>query len=414
MNTILGSQLKDNFFIVYSVFAGFFLLGLYVFLLDYLQLAYMHAGLILILLYSVFFDVNHFFPTYSRVFLDKAYFSRNKGWLIYSLIFIVAAPLIISWIFSTGERERFLFMVFFRRFVLVLGFYHLVKQNWGFMAIYKKQAGEKKTKINWDLLALLSGSFIALLLMSIKDPIWFPGTETILFSPQPNQKEYIVSFWYKLTYLCLGMAIFFAMIALFVKQTQVRDPAKSLAMYCVVVAGMIVSTLKFGAETTLTVTLFAIVALFFLSLAQAIRYQLQEPRLNINKWAVFIASLLLYFGVFLFPLEGDKLIVVAAITLPHNIQYLAFVPHFSRKQYASTKHDHGYAKKLVDKLGGLFIVGLVFAVVFEVGRTGSAFLLPESWRVTKVMVSMFFLSLLLHHYYLDAVIWRRIPVSKSN
>lgn len=408
MRSILGTQTKDNFYIVFPTIAGFLFLGLYLFLLDYLQLGYWPTGLILILLFAVFFDVNHFFGSYLRVCIDKHYYQANKHWFVPSFVFIVVGCIAIYWLFSQSDHnyKGQLFLVFFRRFFLVLGFYHLIKQNWGFMAIYKRYANETKVRINWELIALVSGGFIALTLFSIQTPLWFPYSERELFYPQPSQKAFILNFWHELVYWSVAAAFLFAVIFLSSKRPQIAEPAKSLVYYCLLVAAIISSMLHFGVNETLVAALFFLVVVFTVSITQAVRYQLTQKMLNTRKWLLFVSTLALYFGVLLYPMEGDAFIKVAAITLPHNIQYIAFVPYFSRKQYEKSQHNHGLAKVIVSKFWSFLLVGLCFAVVFEMGRTGSSYWLPRDWHLAHNLIAMFFISLVLHHYYLDAVIWK--------
>lgn len=408
MKSILGSERKDWAYIILPFISGFLMLGIYLFLINILKLAAFPSILILIIIYSVLFDVNHYFSTYYRVFLDKSYYRENKTWIIPSLTFITVIPMLAFWAVSSDYfwKDSFLFFTFFRRFVLVLGFYHLVKQNWGFMAIYKRNAGEKITKINWDQLSLLSGSFIPLVLINMIDPLWFPDSEKYLFAPEANDLQYILNYWDKLAYLCLFFAMFFGLITIFSKRFQYKLPARNMAFYCLGAGILILSILKYSAKDVLTVILGLLTAIFTISLIQSVRCQLKEKSFNFPKWAVFATTLILYFGILLYPVEGDKSIMVVAITLPHNIQYLAFVPFFSKKQYTSSQKNHGIAKRWSERVIMLFITGIIFSVVFELGRIGTVYILPEEYFSLKNTIAVFFVALILHHYYLDAVIWK--------
>ncbi|WP_417264836.1 hypothetical protein [Brumimicrobium sp.] len=411
MNTILGAQKKDWIYIILAPVFGFVILGLYLFLLHFLEIPNSSttlAYIIFFIAYSVLFDINHYFSTYYRVFLDKSYYQENKNWMIPALLFITIIPLMAFWWISheAFSSKGYYFFVFFRKFVLILGFYHLVQQNWGFMALYKKQANERKTKINWDKLSVLSGSFIPLILLNSIDPIWFTGSEVYIFDPIPERKAAVIEWWHQIAYLNFVFAFILGSIALLFKRFQYQIPAKNMALFCLFTGLLIFSILKWNAELVLTTLLVIVSLIFVVSIIQAIRFQISEKSMNWKKWGVLITTLILYFGVILFPIEGDKFIIVAAITLPHNIQYLAFVPSFSKKQFSQGKKDHGLAKKLSQKIVLLFLLGVGFSLVFEFGRTGVNHILPESMNATKVFVSVFFIVLILHHYYLDAVIWK--------
>lgn len=53
---------------------------------------------------------------------------------------------------------------------------------------------------------------------------------------------------------------------------------------------------------------------------------------------------------------------------------------------------------------------MIYALIFESARTGVKFLpsgpLDPQMDFYRNMVSFFFMGMVLHHYYLDAVIWR--------
>lgn len=151
------------------------------------------------------------------------------------------------------------------------------------------------------------------------------------------------------------------------------------------------------------------VALFVFSLGMAIYQQVKSGYSATKKWAVFTASLVLYHGILFLPIE-NKFVLVMAITIPHNIQYLQFVQFFNRKQYAHSTKNHGLAKRMSEKMMLFFGVSFVYAIVFELGRTGVKYLPIEASNDTIFLIRnaiiLIFISLVLHHYYLDAVIWR--------
>lgn len=410
MKSILGSRNKDLIYIILSPISGFLLLGVYLILLNVFSLPVYPTVIILIVVYSIFFDVNHYFSTYYRVFLDKDYYKSNKQWMIPALVFVTIVPMGAFFFLSYGSinQKGYYFFVFLRKFVLTLGFYHLVKQNWGFMAMYKKQANEKVTKINWDQLALMSGSFIPFTMLNVvkdKGYIWFPDSEKYIFD-SVYITPHLIDWWHQMAQLNFLFFIILGAIALFYKRFQFRIPARNMSLFCLFTGCLIESMMRWDASIILTSILWVVVAIFVVSIYQSIRYQIKEGKLNARKWAVFVSTLVLYFCIILYPIHGDIFIIVAAITLPHNIQYLSFVPTFSNHQYAQDNKDHGWAKKLGKHAVALFFIGALFSVFFEFGRTGTMFVLPDSMQQTKIIISVFFVVLILHHYYLDAVIWK--------
>jgi hypothetical protein len=407
MENILRNSKQDWFYIILSTLSGFLMVGFFFVLKDIFQLNEYLAVLISLLIYSVFFDIRHFFSTYSRTFLDKEFLRENKSWLYTSTLFIFILPMLIYGLLIQGkwmDYESTLFVIFARRLVLILGFYHLVKQNWGFVAIYKKKFNEPQDGSDrWDKLLLLSGSFIAFVYAAKTELIWFPN-ENLLFTPEVHLDSFIQSFWNKIA-VALGLISFILFFVGFRNKTkpQFKFVSRNLAYFFSAVLMQLIS--KFGYIAVLDAILVILIILFLLSCFLAIQKAVQFGKLNIRKWAVLLSSLLLYNLILIIPVE-NKAILIMGITIPHNIQYLKFVSFFSEKQYKNSTKDHGLARRLSHHLLLFFTVSLLFASLFEIGRTGTEFFASPNAFVLKNTIAIFFLSFLLHHYYLDAVIWR--------
>lgn len=407
-STILGSQRNDNLWIIFPFLFGLLYFFSFILLQNTGLFSDLTLSLIYLLIFAIVFDAHHFFATYHRVVLDQHYFQQNKRWLTITFILLISAAFLTQWLLmgDYADYESYLFFQFFRRFVLILGFYHLIKQNWGFMALYNRFEDEKPSKINWNLIALISGSFIPLLYSSLKQPLWFPDSESLLFTPDFAQQDFVIHYWHQLAKACATFAVLFAAAFALLRQHAFAKPFISIAAYCLASCLMILLVLHYGYQLILSILLVLSITIFVISFAVSMVKQKQQKRFNIRKWLVFAGTLTLYAVAFLYPLEGAKYIVVATITIPHNIQYLAFVPIFSQKQYRKSKFNHGLAKKLSEKLVFFFIAGLVFASLFELGRSGTQEYLPNSLFVYKNFIAVFFACMALHHYYLDAIIWK--------
>jgi uncharacterized membrane protein len=112
---------EDLVWFVGSVASSYLLFGLYV------------AGVLplfpMLLAWAVLIDAPHVFGTFSRTYFDRAARRERKRLLWWSLAFFVVGPLMVL----SG-----LGLVFF--FVAALwAYYHLVKQHYGFMVLYKKK-----------------------------------------------------------------------------------------------------------------------------------------------------------------------------------------------------------------------------------------------------------------------------------
>lgn len=410
MTTILATEKRDWTFIVFSSLSGFMLIGFYLLMQAVFPKQPDIAILITFLIYAIFFDVRHLFSTYSRTYLDKVYFKENKKWLNASFFLIIAVPLFVLFLVAReGVYDTGFIFTYFLRITTILGFYHLVKQNWGFMAIYKKKMNEPEDGSDrWDKLVLLSGSFIPFILAAIIYPVWFPS-ESFFITPEPGLVEYVAQKWTEISLYTLLFSVILLLIGyVFQSRPQYKYVSRNLGLFFLAVFVLMQALLKWGTNV-LYVVLTGVVLLFVVSLVMSIRKAINQQVLNTKKWAVLISSLVLYGGILLLPIE-NKSIVVMAITIPHNIQYLTFVNFFNYNYYSASKQEHGIAKKMAQKAVFFIAVSFIYAVVYELFRTGTKFIsfgvAPETEYVLGNAIAILFLSMSLHHYYLDAVIWR--------
>lgn len=106
---------------------------------------------------------------------------------------------------------------------------------------------------------------------------------------------------------------------------------------------------------------------------------------------------------------GFVLIVIYSVLFDINHFFSTYTRTVFDKSFIQENQawfNHGLAVWLTKRVSSFLLVGAAFGLVFEMGRTGSSYWLPTDWIVTKNLVVIFFASLVLHHYYLDAVIWK--------
>ena len=411
MENILKNARQDWMYIILSTVSGFLMIAFYFVLKNLVKLDEFTASIITLVLFSLLFDVRHFFPTYTRTFLDKDYFRENKSWLLGSTAAIIFIPLISYFILIQGEAMAYdgqIVLSFARRVTLTLGFYHLVKQNWGFIAIYKKKFNEPENGSDrWEKLVLLSGSFIPFVYLAKTRIIWF-ADETSAFTPNVNDLAHVVELWGKISAFTLVLGLFFLVIGFAINaKPQYKFVSRNLGYYFLAIFVVIKLILVKGSDEVLSALLIALFLVFILSISITFQKAIKFGKLNVRKWAMFVSAFVLYWGVFSLPIENTMLIIIG-ITIPHNIQYLVFVGLFNKKHYSKSAKNHGFATILSQKAILFFLVSLIFAFLFELGRTGTnlnLFTEPDAF-ILKNIVAFLFLSLVLHHYYLDAVIWR--------
>lgn len=416
-NGILASRRDDFLYIVGSSLAGFLLVAFYAGLVATDWFSAEVSLVVTFVLFSVFFDVRHLFATYARTFADRVYFQQHKRWLWSSLGWALALPMIGFFVFSRGEFAAYdsgIITLFAIRMTLVLGFYHLIKQNWGFVAIYKNKNGELDEG-NWEKRLLLLGSFLPLVYVAFRDPLWYPNEANYFQAPE-HQWAYLIEKWESVASACFLLAVGFGCIGFLVHvRLQYKYVSRNLAFFFAGAGLLVIGLLQWGTSILWLLTV-VVASLFLFSIGKVVQSERKLPHVSREKWALIISTLVLYWGVILLPLS-NKLVVVMAITLPHNVQYLAFVRFFQRRQFAVEVDtlggqvlDHGRAQSWSRRAGQFFRVSLVYAVVFELARTGIKFVPLTAnadqqffWQNAAIV---FFIGLVLHHYYLDAVIWR--------
>src|SRR5947208_12371893 len=112
---------EDLIWFIGSVASSYLLLILYI--TDVLPLIPMVAG------WAILIDAPHVFGTLSRTYFDKSEWRTRKRLILGSLVFFIIGPVMV--LFGAG------FTFFF--IAALWAYYHVVKQHYGFMVLYKKK-----------------------------------------------------------------------------------------------------------------------------------------------------------------------------------------------------------------------------------------------------------------------------------
>src|SRR5437588_9847312 len=112
---------EDLIWFIGSVAASYALLILYV--TGILPLIPMVAG------WAILIDVPHVFGTFSRTYFDASEWKARKRLMLGSLLFFLVGPTMVL----LGAGFTFFFIA------ALWAYYHLVKQHYGFMVLYKKK-----------------------------------------------------------------------------------------------------------------------------------------------------------------------------------------------------------------------------------------------------------------------------------
>jgi len=105
--------------------------------------------------WAILIDAPHVFGTFSRTYFDRTEWASRKRLMLGSLLFFVVGPLMVL----LGLGFTFFFLA------ALWAYYHLVKQHYGFMVLYKKKNNDLAPLDNaldrWLLLFAFNYPFVA-------------------------------------------------------------------------------------------------------------------------------------------------------------------------------------------------------------------------------------------------------------
>ena len=248
---------EDLIWFVGSVASSYALLILYV--TGILPLIPMVAG------WAILIDAPHVFGTLSRTYFDRSEWKTRKRLMLGSLLFFVVGPLMVL----LGLGFTFFFLA------ALWAYYHLVKQHYGFMVLYKKK--------NNDLAPLDNALDRWLLMFAFNYP-------------------------------------FVAFIA--------NDPSAMARVPPLLRSGVNTVTMLLLAGT--------IVVGGFWLIRQVQRAWLRES-LNLPKYLLLAAAIPMHWIALLTPMPNKPIALVAILTIYHNLQYHRLI-WFHNQKYVERGH----------------------------------------------------------------------------
>ncbi|MDX6695795.1 MAG: hypothetical protein QOF02_3398 [Blastocatellia bacterium] len=289
--------------------------------------------------WAVLIDAPHVFGTFSRTYFDRAERTARKRLLWGSLVFFLVGPLMV-W---AGAGLLFFFLA------ALWAYYHLVKQHYGFMVLYKKK--------NNDLAVIDNGLDRALLLLAFTYP-------------------------------------FVAFVA---------DDAEAMAR----VPASLHAFFGMTAKVLLVATLLA--ALVWIG-RQAQRAMSGQP-LNVPKYLLLAAAIPMHWIALLTPMPHKTIALVAILTIYHNLQYHRLI-WFHNKKYAQgddRRERYGGAELISRRLLYYVGFGLLFGLLYQGPRQFTLYYLQSNNQRETFWIQMaaaFLWGYAFIHYYLDSKIWR--------
>ena len=324
---------------------------------SYVMLALYVTGLIPLLwmvgLWAVLIDAPHVFGTFSRTYFDRTERRARARLLWGSLLFFVVGPVMVL----AGVGLVFFFLA------ALWAYYHLVKQHYGFMVLYKKK--------NDDLRKIDNVFDRAFLLLAFT----YPFVAFVVRDPEAMQ----------------------------------RVPAQLQSVFGAIETALLVATILAGVVW----------------LGRQVQRWMQGLPLNIPKYLLLAAAIPMHWIVLLTPMPDKTLAIVAILTIYHNLQYHRLI-WFHNKKYQTRERGipsspmnandpsvsrddlrtkYGAAELISRSLIYYVAFGILFGLWYQMPRQYMRWTIGESTTVTQ-LIAAFFWGYAFIHYYLDSKIWR--------
>ena len=279
---IIGAR-DDLIWFIGSVLSSYALLFLYV------------SGVLpllpMVALWAVLIDAPHVFGTFSRTYFDRSE-RKNRARLLWgSLLFFAIGPVMVL----AGAGFVFLFVA------ALWAYYHLVKQHYGFMVLYKKKNGD---------LARVDNALDRLLLLFAFN---YPFVEFIARDPE----------------------------------AMTRVPA----------------ALRGGVNGLSKLLLAATILIFVVWIIRQVQRAMTGEPLNIPKYLLLAAAIPMHWIVLLTPMPHKPIAIVAILTIYHNLQYHRLI-WFHNQKYKS-REKYGAAELISRRLVYYIAFGIIFGVIYQ-------------------------------------------------
>lgn len=246
----------------------------------------------MVALWAILIDAPHVFGTFSRTYFDRTE-RQNRAKLLWgSLLFFAIGPVMVL----LGAGFVFLFVA------ALWAYYHLVKQHYGFMVLYKKKNG--------DLARVDNALDRALLLFAFN----YPFVEFIARDPE----------------------------------AMARVPA----------------VLHGGVNGLAKLLLGGTILIFVVWLGRQIQRAITGAPLNVPKYLLLAAAIPMHWMVLLTPMPHKPIAIVAILTIYHNFQYHRLI-WFHNKKYAGAREKYGAAELISRRILLYIVFGIIFGVIYQ-------------------------------------------------
>ena len=300
--------------------------------------------------WAILIDAPHVFGTFSRTYFDKSEWKTRSRLLLGSLLFFLVGPALVL----AGAGFSFFFVA------ALWAYYHLVKQHYGFMVLYKKKNHDLAPIDNaldrWLLMFAFNYPFVAFI---ANDPTAMARVPQIL-----------------------------------------RGGVNAAALV------LLIGTLVLGIGWLIR---------------QVQRLFLREP-LNLPKYLLLAAALPMHWVALLTPMPAKPIALVAILTVYHNLQYQRLI-WFHNQKYSGTgsppanhaqaaRATFGPAAFISRRLVYYLAFGILFGIIYQGPRQYLGYLNLHTGDSPAALTKPIQLGIAVLwgyafiHYYLDSKIWR--------
>ena len=286
---------EDLIWFIGSVAASYALLILYS--AGILPLIPMVAG------WAILIDAPHVFGTFSRTYFDASEWKTRKRLMLGSLLFFVVGPTMVL----LGAGFTFFFIA------ALWAYYHLVKQHYGFMVLYKKKNNDLAPVDNaldrWLLMFAFNYPFVAFI------------------ASDPN--------------------------------AMARVPA----------------VLRGGVNAVAIILLIGTIVLGIGWLIRQLQRAISREPLNVPKYLLLAAAIPMHWIALMTPMPAKPIALVAILTIYHNLQYHRLV-WFHNQKYSGkgvpplnhaqdARATFGPAALISRRLLFYIAFGIVFGIIYQ-------------------------------------------------
>jgi len=322
------------------------------------------AGLPIVVLFWTWllvFDGPHIGAAFTRTYVDRDEWRTRKGVLLLSLLCFAVGPVFLAATAAAGSPDPFNLFLAIATFY---GVYHLVRQHYGFLALYKAKARDfDRVNFHVDKWFLYVGSWLPYFYFLLTHP----RARVLLnlsVDPSPIERVAIVAV----------IALWSVNLLVFLVRAIPRLPQAHVV--------------------------YALITVLFYALVYVAVGRLEPvyaPPPNERRSP-----------------DQDFLLIQVLITLPHNLQYLALMWFHNRNRYSGAG-DFGPATPLNRTPLRFVAMCLLFSGVLYLAFACSTGVFPRCQlfvdaRLGPVTFNQLGLclwwGLALHHYVLDQKIWR--------